>query len=456
VKKSLELSKKGAAMLIRFRFTNFLSFKEQIEFSLIPGRMQQHPSHILSAGESRYDMDVLRAAVLYGANASGKSNLVKAISFARNFILKGSQPKESLPVKPFKLDRACLEQPSRFEFEFRHQERNYLYGFALTAQSVQEEWLYELKKTTETLIFERKTGPDGNALLEFGKIKAAKKEKDLLHFVAQGTRPNQLFLRESIERNLKHFEAVYQWFAEVLVIVFPESRHLFRLLEQAGETQAIVDYLQAFDTGVCGYDVLPVQPKAEFPPEIVEELTKKLEPGGSLVVINQNNGQRYQFSKNQQQELIAMKLMLRHRMAGGEETVLMDSNEESDGTVRLLDLAPILAIPPDKPRVFIVDELDRSLHPAICYQLLQQFLAQPAKSQLIVTTHESNLLDFDLLRRDEIWFVEKDQGGASRVYSLEEFTPRYDKDIQKGYLLGRFGAIPVINRGMLVHIGAMA
>ena len=111
-----------------------------------------------------------------------------------------------------------------------------------------------------------------------------------------------------------------------------------------------------------------------------------------------------------------------------------------------MDLLPILTVPDDKPRVFIIDELDRSLHPNLCYQLIDEFLSSPNQNQLIVTTHESNLLTFDLLRRDEIWFVEKNRQGSSVVYSLEEFTPRYDNDVQKGYLLGRFGAIPFIGK----------
>jgi len=127
----------------------------------------------------------------------------------------------------------------------------------------------------------------------------------------------------------------------------------------------------------------------------------------------------------------------------GQESALMDANEESDGTLRLLDLVPILRGGETQGKVFIIDELDRSLHPLISYRLVERFLATGGTNQLVATTHASNLLDFDLLRRDEIWFIEKDRQGASHLYSLEEFTPRYDLDVEKGYLFGRFGAIPV-------------
>jgi AAA15 family ATPase/GTPase len=164
--------------------------------------------------------------------------------------------------------------------------------------------------------------------------------------------------------------------------------------------------------------------------------------GGSLPYYRQY----YIIAKSNNQELKISKLMLKHKVGGGEET-LMDTAEESDGTLRLMDIIPILYKREGHSQVFIIDELDRNLHPNLCYQLIQLFLVQEdSNSQLIVTTHESNLLTFNLLRRDEIWFVEKDPQGASVAYSLEEFTPRYDKDIQKGYILGRFGAIPIIGK----------
>jgi len=432
-------------MLIRFRAKNFLSFKDEVEFSMIPGKTRQHTNHVLSGGESRHDIDLLRAGVIYGANASGKSNLVKAIGFARDLIVTGVKARQSIQVKPFKLDNACASLPSKFEFEFRYHLRNYLYGFEVNARQVQSEWLYELKKTTDTLIFERRTSDGEETSVEFGVGLSldGKKERDFLQLVVRGTRPNQLFLRESIDRNVKYFEEVYNWFADALVIIFPESRY-FKLLEQAGETQDIVDYLDTFGTGVCGYKLLPVSLESEIPREIVDDLNKNLKPGQITAILTRDYGQRYQVTKNEQQELNAVKLMLTHKMPDCEETVLMETSEESDGTVRLLDLIPILTIPEGVTRVFIVDELDRSLHPALCYELIERFMKRPGNNQLIVTTHESNILTFDLLRRDEIWFVEKNLQGATAIYSLEEFNPRYDKDIQKGYLLGRFGAIPII------------
>lgn len=437
-------------MLIRFRVSNFLSFKDEIELSMLPGKAQQHPGHVIKTGEGRNDIRILRAGVVYGANASGKSNLVKAMGFARELIVGGTRLNQAIGVRPFKLDRACASQPARFEFELRHNARNYLYGFELDASKVRSEWLYELKKTTQVMLFERTTPNGDQTLVQFGALETSgKKERDFLDFVATGTRPNQLFLHESIERNVKQFEQVFRWFEKVLVIIYPETHLHIDLDVQAENTQVMVQYLEQFGTGVCGFSLQPVSAESELPAEMLQDLARELKTGrvGRVMQFGPLGIRRYRVLKNEHQELEVSKLMLKHHMGDSDEEVSLDIEEESDGTVRLMDLIPILTLGEGESRVFVIDELDRSLHPNLCYKMIELFLARLVPtSQVIVTTHETNLLDLALLRRDEVWFVEKDQGGASHTYSLEEFTPRYDKDIQKGYLLGRFGAIPFVGK----------
>lgn len=432
-------------MLIRFRVQNFLSFKEQVELSMIPGKTQQHATHIFAGGPGRHDTRILRGAAIYGANASGKSNLVKALSVVQTLVVEGVPVRRPIPVSPFKLDKPHTSQPSKFEVEFRHHERDFLYGFEVDAQRVHAEWLYELKKTTEVVLFERHAANGEGSSVEFGSSLhfENKREKEFLEFVAQGTPQKQLFLTESINRNVKHFTDVYEWFRDVLTILFPGTRSAFNLDPAADDLAPLVRYLEKFGTGVCGFDLLPASiTESEIPSEIIDEFTLGAKPEESVALVSQE-GDRYQLRKGLDQEVAIARLVLKHKMSDCADEVALDIDEESDGTIRLLDLIPILLS--KRPRVFVVDELDRSLHPMLCYQLIDLFLKQPdASSQIIVTTHESNLLTFDLLRRDEIWFVEKDAEGASKVYSLEEFTPRYDKDIQRGYLLGRFGGIPII------------
>lgn len=440
-------------MLIRFSVENFLSFRDEIEFSMIPGKTRKHPEHVVSNGK-RSDVAVLRSAVIYGANASGKSNLIKAMDFAHDLIVTGKRPGEVIPVKPFRFDRAYLDKPSKFQFEFKHESKAFIYGFIVDAQKVHEEWLYEITPSTEKPIFERTTNAQDKVEVEFHIKPENAKERDFLDFTAMGTRPNQLLLTESIERNIKHFEDVFDWFNKRLVIVFPRStaRYLeWRFMNREDFKKSFQEVFQSFDTGITDISLREsdFDHEVALPNDLIDHIKEGLHSGlsnKSLAVIGSPDGKRYSVFKDEQGDIKVLKLMTGHKLKGENESVLLEVSEESDGTQRLFDLIPALMDLINTERVFVIDELDRSMHPHLSRQILELFLTHqpPQNSQLIATTHESHLLDLDLLRRDEIWFIEKDKDGASAVYSLEEFAPRYDKDIRKGYLLGRFGAIPFL------------
>jgi len=412
---------------------------------MIPGRVRMHKGHIIT-GNGKGGVDVLRSAIIYGANASGKSNLVKAMAFARDMILMGTHVKEAIPRKPFKLIQQAEGEPSRFEFEIQQETRAYGYGFELDSQRVHKEWLYELKKTTETMLFERETSPSGKTTVQFGKLKLqGQKEREFLEFVGMGTRPNQLFLTESMERDVDQFEEVVQWFLEKLVIIFPHFRYirLGRVGADSDFGDRMAHYLEQLGTGVCGFEFMKVDMEKEFPKEILDAMVTSAQGEAINTMVLGPTDDRYVVDIGEDGQISAKKLMLRHRMADGDEETLFEMHEESDGTRRMMDLLPTLGSPANPSRVIFVDELGRSLHPALIYKLITLFLEMDSNSQLIATTHEEHLLNFDLLRRDEIWFIEKTQHGVSQLYSLEEFAPRYDKDIEKGYMQGRFGGIPV-------------
>lgn len=434
-------------MLIRFRVSNYLSFKNEIELSMVAGKVQKHTEHIMKQNGSK-GLNLLRSAIIYGANASGKSNLIKAMNFARHMVVEGVRAKAAIPRKPFRLDPAYMDKPSRFEFELSYGGKIYDYWFSLDGKIIQEECLSEIRSSSEKVLFHRTASSDESNFIEFG-IKASKKELALLELVALGTPHNRLFLQESIERNIKHFSDVYEWFENELVIIFPKSVHNLAPIGFGNETkfgETMVEYLKRFGTGVCGYDLQPINdPLVELPKKIIEKLEQSLEDGNGSSVIRPD-GQRY-FAKKEMEQVKVYKLLLQHRDDTCKFNVFFEMDEESDGTLRLLDLIPMLYSPNDgKNSVVVIDELDRSLHPNLSYEYISSFLQTPNQRQIIVTTHEANLLDLDLLRRDEIWFVEKDNNGASSVYSLEEFLPRYDRDIRKGYIFGRFGAIPMISQ----------
>ncbi len=437
-------------MLIRFTTSNFLSFNDEIEFSMIPGKSRKHPHHIIK-GRSRNNLNILKVGVVYGANASGKSNLIQAMSFAKHLIIEGTRPRKFIPIKRFQLDKGCDSKTSKFEFEFKSKGKYYLYGFELDIHKIHSEWLYEIGRTSEKMIFERKTTDNNETLIEFGNIEFKdKKERQFIEFTGIGTRYNQLFLTESIERGVKHFTDVDSWFRS-LTFIFPES--LFNGLEISIEEEDelkehLLKLLQLFNTGISGIGFEEIDfnnEVADFPDEIREKLVENVDDENK-VVIRGPNDKRFLLYRSGEDEIKVFKLITKHPIKGCSDEASLEISDESDGTRRLMELLPALIDMLTNDRVYIIDELDRSLHPTLSYKILELFLNNKLnqESQLIVTTHESSILNLKLLRRDEIWFVEKDNDGASSVYSLEEFTPRYDKDVRRGYLLGRFGAIPIV------------
>jgi hypothetical protein len=284
------------------------------------------------------------------------------------------------------------------------------------------------------MVFERETNGDKVAV-EFGEIDFVDKDDEqFLQFVARGTRPNQLFLTESIDRNVKHLEEIFSWFTSVLRIIFPESQFLglTASISKGDELGSFLsEYLKLFDIGIDSLVVEQTDIETELA-DLPENIRKSLLTDLSvdkIVAIRGPENRQYMLRFNEDQEVEAFKLMARYKMVDCDRDALLEIKDESDGTQRLMDLTPALFELLNDESVLVVDELDRSLHPNLSYKLLEHFLnnnpEQP--SQLIVTTHESNLLDLNLLRRDEIWFVEKDKNGASTLYSLEEFAPRYDK-----------------------------
>lgn len=438
-------------MLIRFTVENFRSINEEVVFSMLPGAMQKHSQHILTNPNSQ--IDALRMAVIYGANASGKSNIVRAIDFARDFVVDGVRPKQRIGIEPFRLNHARVNQPSRFEFEFSVDEQTYAYGFIIDRHRVQEEWLYSVDAKNEHALYERKTAKSDAVTAKFErKIRGADVDQPFLKFVTRATRPNQLLLTKLAEDNVSIFEPIYEWFRSKLTVIFPESTAnniQLGVYQDQTFSQALTTFLQAMNTGIAEVCTKRVNPDSiGFPLDLVvskldvqeedKAQSDETDDKEKFVLINGSDG-RYLLQRDQVGNLEAYALGTRRYSDDG--AIDFDLLEESDGTRRLFDLFPVLYT--NTNRVFVIDELERSLHPNLVRRFIELFLQTENHAQLIVTTHESTLLDLELLRRDEIWFVEKSPTGSSTLYSLEEFKPRHDLDIRKGYLQGRFGAIPV-------------
>lgn len=431
-------------MLLQFVVENFLSFRDAATLSLLAAEDVEHaPGQLLSGPEGR---DVLRCAAIYGANASGKSNLARAIEIAQDLILRGTRSGKPIKRSPFKLDPTRLDAPSRFELEVGAAEHRYSYGFAVTDTEVQAEWLFISEGDSERLLFEREaTSPAGQSTIRIGEALAADAERQqFLRFVAEGTRPNQLFVTEARERNVVELNPFIDAL-QAVTIIWPGAAFgqlAGRLVSDASFRSFVGTLLQEAGTGVEGIDVeSSVWTASQLPHEILEAYLSGASLSGEIGTIRPAGFDKLEL------------LMLQgvHRTQG-DQPVKLGLDEESDGTRRLLHLAPalyFLNLPGKGDRGYIIDELERSLHPLLTRLFLERFLAPNARGQvgqLIFTTHDTNLLDLSLLSRDSIWFTEKDDRGASTLYSLAEYKAdqleQLGAHLEQGYLQGRFGAIP--------------
>lgn len=446
-------------MLLRFSTQNFMSFKDRTELSMIPSKVRRHQSHVIKPS-NRNDIGVLKAAVIYGANASGKSNLIKAMNTARNLIVKLLPASQSLPYTPFLLDPATSEEPIRMEFEIKLGKKNYAYGFSYHSKAITEEWLYEINKIKEKMIFERslKSEESSEYTLEYDLKFDNDKDKQFFEFTASGTPKNRLFINECNERNvykklpvIEDLLTVREWFEGGLKIIFPDSKYggLERDLDNNNDLGDIfTEVLKSFDTGIKSLSMNEVNVDSGItgiPRTVLDKLIEQLdnEDVDELIFATPGN-QRYKLC-NEDGHVKAYRLMTTHQSQGNDD-VKFELNQESDGTLRILDLTPGLLEVCKSETTYVIDELDRSLHPDITTSIISSFLnnTPEIRSQLIVTTHETTLLNQAFLRKDEIWFTDKNKYGISKLYSLEEYQPRFDKDIRKSYLTGRFGGIPCI------------
>ena len=430
---------------------------------MIPGKGTLKHEHKSDAIKG---VRTLKTSVIFGANASGKSNLIKAVAFGRNLVVKGLSNDVLIDYQPFRLDENTLGKNSRMEFEIQTDGKNYAYGFVFNRNGIVEEWLYEISKTSERKIFERTATNQYDLETLYSKNKK-QEHQQFIHFTAKGTPDNQLFLRELFVRkgkenlqDVKDIYAVYGWFLKKLKIVFPHTRYnegIKSEIESNEKLHVIYDeLLDYFGTGVKGIALQDIEvDKVPIPNIIVDSikedlLNKNMDDALSLFHVH---GQLFIFSK-EATNIRVQKFMTKHGMSNGSETYF-DVKDESDGTNRIIDFIPLIIDLLKGDNVFLVDEMERSLHPNLIYDIFDIFLtfSNNVNSQLIASTHESSLLTQKLFRKDEIWFAVKNADGSSRLYSLEDYNVRFDKEIRKDYLLGRYKAIPRLgSRDKLVSL----
>ena len=441
-------------MLIRFTVENFLSFKDRATFSMLPGKGTLKKEHKTDAVKG---VRVLKAGVVFGANASGKSNLIKAIAFGKQLVTEGTIADVPIEFSKFRLDAVSEKKGSRIEYEIQTCDKNYAYGFVLNDGYVEEEWLYEISKKGEIKIFERLTDKGIFDVTYLLGLQQSQEHKQFLNFLCKATPKNQLFLHEVKTRNVKEnvsdirdLDNVLNWFVSSLTVIFPSDKYKSGIKLMAADNDQIKRYytelLRYFDTGINTICLQSIKEgKADIPKELLEQIKidlvkqKSADPRVSLT-----NGRDNYILSLDGMKLHIQKLMTQHTVVGSGKDAYFDMADESDGTNRILDYIPLIIDLLKGNKVFVVDEMERSLHPNLIYDIFDLFLdnCNNINSQLIVSTHESSLLTQKLLRKDEIWFVVKDRKGASSIHSLEDYNVRFDKEIRKDYLLGRFRGVP--------------
>ncbi|MCB1065658.1 MAG: ATP-binding protein [Verrucomicrobiae bacterium] len=448
-------------MLLRLSVTNFLSIDTPVEFSMLSSKETQHGGR-LAVAEGLAGR-ILQTAAIWGGNASGKSNFCKVLQYAQWMVSHGTKPDASTSRRPFKLRKAAAREPSRFEFDILvesesegDKEKAFRYTFAVTGREVVEESLVELRPASIRPYFSRKVVEGGGEpawTLDWWERKNISEDERLFaKFVARGTKGNQLFLHEAMDRNLELLAPVFRWFRDQLVVVEPEDNFLTMDTEEPerGELREFAaSLLRAAGTGIDEIEALQVPAAAiGMPTEVREKVLDAIKSDNEGVILRSPDHGRFSVFRKDG-ELLTSRLVTYRTTTEGLR-VQFELSEESDGTRRVFDLSPLFLDLEDSGcrKVYVIDEFDRSLHGEMSRRLLEHYFDGRNKStraQLIFTAHDLFLMDQSLLRRDEMWFVDRSPDGATKLNCLSEHKSlRYDKDVRKAYLEGQFGGMPRI------------
>lgn len=406
-------------MILEFSVANFLSFKEKVTFSMIANASNVLDDNYVTS----IDKKILKTAAIYGANASGKSNIFKILN-AVIMMLKGSNNFDinaRLPIKPFKFDKKCFSKPSEFEIKFIVDDIRYVYGFEADCIRIYEEYLYYYPNGRETKIFDR---------TNINEYSFPQKEERILKELEIKNAPNKFFLSTATNWNYNKTKPAYNFLTTCIGTCFniDDLKNLALNLYEQDENnlrEFTLDFLKKTDFNIEDYKIT----KVDIPPEFLAGIPDF-------------------FRKELPENPKAVQVLFKHK--GNDNYLSLD--EESLGTQMIFALIPFIADTLNKKKILIIDELDKSLHPYLVQFIVEMFNDKEINksgAQLIFNTHDTNLLNLNVLRRDQIWFTEKNnENGVSDLYPLTDFSVRKLENIEKGYLLGRYGAVPFIQNDL--------
>jgi uncharacterized protein len=417
-------------MLIEFSVGNYRSFKEKVTFSMVAANLVSQDKNLDTSNVFAVDkeLSLVKSAAIYGANASGKSNLAKALNFMKWFMVNSSketQSTEAIGVEKFRLSTETDDQPSFFEIVFLLDGQQHRYGFTADREKVRSEWLYYVPKTRETKLFDRQAD-------KFDVAKVLKADG-----IAAKTRNNALFLSVSAQFNVEKSESILDWLSyQVNLISGLDDESLSTTVSCLIDKQhhsEIIELIQKLDLGIAGIEVEQIHAR-DVLKDVSDPQQRRL-----LRMLSKNNIALNTISTTHS------KFDSQGQQISLEEFDIDD--EESDGTKKIFALSSLLIDTLKNAKILIIDEFDARLHPLMSRSIVELFNSNetnPHNAQLIFMTHDTNLLSNKIFRRDQIWFTEKDRYGATALYSLAEYKVRNDASFESDYIKGKYGAIPYI------------
>ena len=415
-------------MLLQFSVKNFMSIKNEVVFSMLAGTGDENMENVISLPNNKEKY--LKTTAFYGANATGKTNFMRALTSAILMIRKSNIRninERLIEMNPFKFDDELNKMPCEFEFIFIKNNIKYIYGFSADINKIYTEYLYYYSSAKPSLIFER------NNINEY---KFPQAEQSKLNELASKNTDKKLFLSTATAWNYEKTKDAFMWFAED-IDTYDDYKNLVPISFEKFEKDINGD-LKKFTINLLKLSDIIIN-------DYTFEVNQKEINNYLLNITNINN------EKIMGKEV---KISTKHEIEdekGDIKTYELDLSEESLGTYNLFMLSPILKDAFEKGKTIVIDEIDKSLHPLLVKYIIGLFhnsKVNKNNAQLIFNTHDINLLSLDLLRRDQIWFVEKDfKKGATEIYPLDDFSVRKTENIQKGYLNGRYGGIPFVAEG---------
>ncbi|MGH4036414.1 MAG: AAA family ATPase [Sphaerochaeta sp.] len=450
-------------MLIKFSVSNFMSFNKTQSLSMQGNKSNRLKFHMVSDDRSR----LLKSALIFGANASGKSNFIKAIDFARILVLKGDTTRVVLEKKYFRIDEKNKDKPGIFQFDLELNGKYYSYGFAISylTNNILGEWLIDITNK-EKVIFSR-TLKDYSSSYEIESNLTIKEATSKTRFniylddFKKSEMSNLLVLTDLSKRSSDIEECnilrdIIKWFSKIVVIYPNTHNDLWKFKTVLTNDKVLTNFLEGLDTGiekplikkvdfVTALKDVPDSVKDNILKEVSNSLTKNdtgtllLNISGSVFFIKAKK------SPGKEISYTANTIVFDH----GNSSDCFEFKDESDGTRRIFDLLPLLSIE-DEDSLILIDELNQSLHTKLAQLFYEMFMnsCKGLRKQLIFTTHDILLMDLDLVRQDEIWFIERQENHSSKLYSLSDYKVRIDskKKLGADYLVGRYGAIPVLEK----------